>query len=175
MNGMFHRLSEDIRTALATDPAARGIAKVLTYPGLYAFWAHRVAHWLWNWGFRLTARVLFQLTRLLMGVEIHPGAAIDRRCFTDHCMGVVIGDNVHLYHGWTLGGDSLKRGKRHLTVEDGETIGATVGLLEDITIGTGATVGAGAIVVESVPQETTVGGVPAESLHPAETERPIPC
>lgn len=177
---MFHRLSEDVRTALTTDPAATSVAEVLTYPGLHALWAHRVAHLLWNQGFRLTARVLSQLTRLLTGVEIHPGAAIGRRCFIDHGMGVVIGetaeigDDVHLYHGCTLGSDSQEREKRHPTLEDGVTIGATAVLLGDITIGTGATVGAGAVVVESVPPETTVGGIPAKPLQSAATDRPIP-
>ncbi len=119
----------------------------------------------------LFARLVSQFARWLTGVEIHPGAQIGERVTIDHGMGVVIGetaimgDDVHLYHGVTLGGASSEPVKRHPTLEDGVTIGANATLLGDITIGTGATVGAGSVVTDSVPPETTVAGIPAEPLE----------
>jgi len=159
---------EDVRTALEKDPAARSVPAVLTYPGLHAVWAYRVAHALWEAGFCLTARVLSQLVRLLTGVEVHPGARLGRRVFIDHGMGVVVGetaavgDDVHLFHGVTLGGDDHRPVKRHPTVGDGVTLGANATLVGDITVGPGATVGAGAVVVDDVPAGATVAGNPAE-------------
>jgi len=159
---------EDVRTALERDPAARSVPAVLIYPGLHAVWAYRVAHALWERGFCLTARLLSQLARLLTGVEIHPGAHLGRRVFIDHGAGVVVGEtavmgnDVHLFHGVTLGGDDPRPVKRHPTVCDGVTLGANATLVGDITVGPDATVGAGAVVVDDVPAGTTVAGNPAE-------------
>ena len=168
---MFDRIHEDVRTALARDPAATSALEVLlTYPGLHAVWLYRLAHTLHRHDFSLTARVLSHLTRWLTGVEIHPGATIGKRLFIDHGMGTVvgetadIGDDVLLYHGVTLGGDDMRPCKRHPTLEDGVTIGANATLIGDITIGEDATVGAGAVVVDDVPPETTVVGNPARPV-----------
>jgi len=168
---MFDRLREDVRTALAKDPAATDpVEVVLTYPGLHAVWLYRLAHRVHAADHSLAARVLSHLARLLTGVEIHPGAEIGRRLFVDHGMGVVvgetaeIGDDVLLYHGVTLGGDSMRREKRHPTLEDDVSVGANATLIGDITVGEGASVGAGAVVAADVPPETTVAGVPARPV-----------
>jgi serine O-acetyltransferase len=171
---MFDRLKADIRTALAKDPAATSALEVaLTYPGLHAIWAYRVAHWLWTTDRTLLARLLSHLARFLTGVEIHPAAAVGERVFIDHGMGVVIGetaeigDDVLLYHGVTLGGTSMRREKRHPTVEDGATLGADASIMGPITVGENAAVGAGAVVVDDVPPETTVVGNPAKPVGAA--------
>lgn len=168
---MLEHISEDVRTAKAKDPAAQGTAEViLTYPGLHAVWLYRVAHALRGGGYKLAARLLSHLGRFLTGIEIHPAAEIGDRLFIDHGMGVVIGetaeigDDVLMYHGVTLGGNSMRREKRHPTVEDGATLGVGASLIGDITIGENATVGAGSTVVEDVPAGTTVAGVPAEPI-----------
>ena len=179
MSNALTYVTEDVRTALEKDPAARSVPAVLTYPGLHAVWAYRVAHALWEAGFCLTARVLSQFARLLTGVEIHPGARLGRRVFIDHGMGVVVGetavvgDDVHLFHGVTLGGDDPRPVKRHPTVGDGATLGATATLVGDIRVGPDATVGAGAVVVDDVPAGSTVAGNPADVVdsggdHPAD-------
>jgi serine O-acetyltransferase len=166
---MFDRMREDVETALAKDPAAKSAREViLTYPGLHAIWLHRIAHVLWTHGFTLTGRLLSHLTRFFTGIEIHPGADIGRRFFIDHGMGVVIGetaeigDDVMMYHGVTLGGDSLKPEKRHPTLEDDVTVGANSTVLGPITLGHGSSVGSGSVVLESVPSNCTVVGIPAE-------------
>lgn len=183
---MFERLDairthiiEDVRTALAKDPAAKSALEVLLlYPGLHAVWLYRVAHTLWTDDHRLAARALSEFARFLTGVEIHPAATIGHRLFIDHGQGVVvgetadIGDDVLMYHGVTLGGDSMRREKRHPTVEDCATVGANATLLGDITVGEGATVGAGSVVAESVPAGATAKGVPAEVT--AESADPQP-
>ncbi len=168
---MLERMREDIRTALETDPAAKSRREVITcYPGLHAVWLHRIAHALWSWGFHWLARLVSHLSRGLTNVEIHPAATIGRRCFIDHGSGVVIGetaeigDDVHMHHGCTLGGNSPYPEKRHPTLEDGVTLGANATLIGDITVGEEATVGAGAVVVADVPPGTTVTGVPAEPV-----------
>jgi serine O-acetyltransferase len=165
-NAVRH-VREDVRTARSNDPAARSTAGVLTYPGLHAVWLHRLEHALWRRGHTLFARVLSHSTRFLTGVEIHPAATLGRRVFIDHGMGTVIGetarvgDDVHLFHGVTLGGDDPEPIKRHPTVEDGVTLGANSTLIGDITVGETATVGAGAVVTEDVPAGVTVAGNPA--------------
>lgn len=166
---MFERISEDIETAFAKDPAAKSTLEILCcYPGLHAIWLYRIAHRLWTRGFRFSGRSLSHIARFLTGVEIHPGAEIGRRFFIDHGAGVVIGetadigDDVMLYHGCTLGGDSLNDEKRHPTLEDGVTIGANATLLGPIVVGENASVGAGSVVLESVPSNCTVVGNPAE-------------
>lgn len=175
---MFEGIREDIQTALETDPAAKNRREVLTtYPGLHAVWFHRIAHALWMRGFHWLARILSHVSRSLTNVEIHPAAEIGRRCFIDHGTGAVIGetaeigDDVHLHHGCTLGGNSPRPEKRHPTLEDGVTLGANATLIGDITIGEDATAGAGAVVVDDVEPETTVTGVPA---RPVETTGSTP-
>ncbi|MFB6165024.1 MAG: serine O-acetyltransferase [Haloarculaceae archaeon] len=170
-------LVEDVRTALAKDPAAKSALEVaLLYPGVHAVWLYRVAHWLWRADHRLAARALSEFARFLTGVEIHPAATIGRRLFVDHGNGVVvgetaeIGDDVLLYHGVTLGGTSMRREKRHPTVADCVTVGANATLLGPITVGEGATVGAGAVVTEDVPANATATGVPATVTEGGESD-----
>jgi serine O-acetyltransferase len=174
----LERLREDVRTALAKDPAATGpVTVALLYPGLHAVWGYRIAHALWNRGFRFTARALSQVVRALTGVEIHPAADIGRRLFVDHGAAVVvgetaeIGDDVLLYHGVTLGGDSMRREKRHPTLRDGVTVGANATLIGAITVGETATVGAGSVVVEDVEAGTTVAGSPATPVDGTGADR----
>ena len=174
---ILDRITEDVRTALAKDPAATSaITVALLYPGLHAVWTYRIAHALWNGGFRFLGRALSQLARMVTGVEIHPAADIGRRLFIDHGAGVVIGetaeigDDVLLYHGTTLGGDSMRREKRHPTLDDGVTVGANATLLGDITVGENASVGAGSVVVDDVPPGQTVVGVPAKPVGKAEAQ-----
>ncbi|MEO6828031.1 MAG: serine O-acetyltransferase EpsC [Microbacteriaceae bacterium] len=162
------RIREDLATARLRDPAARSAPEVfLTYSGLHAIWAYRVAHrWWLSPGLKFPARALSQFVRFLTGVEIHPGASIGRRFFIDHGMGVVIGetailgDDVMLYHGVTLGGKSSGRGKRHPTVGSNVTIGAGAQVLGDILIGAGSVIGANAVVVRAVPPDSMVVGIP---------------
>jgi serine O-acetyltransferase len=161
---------EDITEARRRDPAARGRFEVwLTYSGLHAIWWHRVAHRLWGRGARLPARIVSQLARFFTGVEIHPAATIGRRFFIDHGMGVVIGatavvgDDVMMYHGVTLGGTTVDPVKRHPTVGDRVVIGAGATLLGPITIGADSVIGAGAVVVRDAPPNSLLVGVPA---HP---------
>lgn len=167
---MFDRIREDVRTALDNDPAAHSAAEVLLYPGLHAVWLHRLAAGLLARGHPLAARLVSQVTRLVTGVEIHPGARLGRRLFIDHGAGVVIGEtaeigeDVLMYHGVTLGGNDPRPVKRHPTVGDGVIIGANATLVGDITVGDGATVGAGAVVVEDVPAGATVAGNPARRV-----------
>lgn len=172
---MLDRVREDVQTAIEKDPAVKSIPEVvLCYPGLHAIWLYRIAHWLWERDALLSARLLSQITRALTGVEIHPGADIGRRFFIDHGAGVVIGetaeigDDVMMYHGVTLGGDSLEPTKRHPTVEDEATIGAGATLLGPIIIGRGANVGAGSVVLDPVPPRCTVIGVPAKLVGDCE-------
>ena len=175
---VLDHLREDVRTALAKDPAATSAVTVaLLYSGLHAVWGYRLAHALWERGHTFTARFLSQFVRFLTGVEIHPAADIGRRLFIDHGAGVVvgetaeIGDDVLMYHGVTLGGDTMRRVKRHPTLEDGVTVGANSTLLGDITVGENATVGAGSVVVEDVPPEVTVAGSPAEPVDGTGADR----
>jgi serine O-acetyltransferase len=162
-------LREDLDAARRRDPAARSRVEVaLAYPGLHAVWAHRVAHRMWREpGLRLPARLLSQASRAVTGVEIHPGATIGRRLFIDHGMGVVIGetavvgDDVVLFHGATLGGKTMKRGKRHPTVGDGVVVGAGAKVLGAVWIGDGAQIGANAVVLKDVPAGAVAVGVPA--------------
>ena len=164
---------------MAQDPAARSRLEVLIcYPGLHAVLLHRVAHWLWDQRQPLVARMVSQFARWLTGIEIHPGATIGRRVFFDHGMGVVvgetaeIGDDVLIYHGVTLGGTSLVRGKRHPTVRDRVIIGAGAKVLGAIEVGEGARIGANAVVVADVAAGTTVLGIPARVVGGREAAGP---
>lgn len=166
---MFGHLRSDVQAVLERDPAARGAVEVLLcYPGLHAIWAHRIAHTLWEWGLKLPARLLSQVARALTGIEIHPGARIGPRFFVDHGMGVVIGEtaevgsDVTLYHGVTLGGTTLNKGKRHPTLGDRVVVGAGAKVLGAITVGSDSRIGANAVVVKPVPPNSVVVGVPGE-------------
>ena len=168
---MCRVITEDTRTVFTKDPAARNLAEVITcYPGLHALWLHRIANFLWRHHLRLLARMLSHCNRFLTGIEIHPGAKIGRRFFIDHGTGVVIGetteigDDVLLYQGVVLGGTSLKKGKRHPTLEDNVVIGAGAIVLGAITIGNGARIGSGSVVVKSVPPGATVVGIPGRII-----------
>lgn len=168
---MFQRLREDIRSVFDRDPAARSTWEVLTcYPGIHAILIHRLAHRLWHWRFFWVARFLAHISRFLTGIEIHPGATVGRRFFIDHGMGVVIGetavigDDVTLYHGVTLGGTSWNKGRRHPTLENGVVIGTGAKVLGPITIGVGAKVGSNAVVVKDVPAGMTAVGNPARLI-----------
>jgi serine O-acetyltransferase len=151
---MFNIIREDIQSVLDRDPAARNPLEVLLcYPGLHAIWAHRISHRLWKNGLKLLARGLSQVMRGITGIEIHPGATIRRNVFIDHGMGVVIGetaevgDHVTIYHGVTLGGTSLRKTKRHPTIEDHVVIGAGAKILGAIIIGADSRIGANAVVI----------------------------
>jgi serine O-acetyltransferase len=165
---LIARVREDLTAARVADPAARnGVEVALVYSGLHAIWAYRVTTRLWRRpGTKLLARVLAQLTRTLTGVEIHPGARIGRRFFIDHGMGVVIGetavigDDVMMYHGVTLGGRSGSTSHRHPTLESGVTVGAGAVVLGPITVGAGSVIGANAVVTKDVPAYSVVTGVP---------------
>jgi serine O-acetyltransferase len=158
---------EDIAAVFERDPAARSYLEVLLcYPGLHALWAHRINHWLWRRGLRFLARFGSQCARLFTGIEIHPGAEIGRRLFIDHGMGVVIGetaivgDDVTVYQGVTLGGTGKEKGKRHPTIGNNVSIGSGAKLLGNITVGENCRVGAGSVVLRSVPDNSTIVGVP---------------
>ncbi len=175
---MFRRLREDIETVFRDDPAARSVLEVLfCYPGLHAIWMHRVAHWLWNHGFKFLARFLSHINRFLTGIEIHPGAKLGRRVFIDHGMGVVIGetaevgDDVLIYQGVVLGGTSKEKTKRHPTVKDKVVIGAGAIVLGNITIGEGAKIGSGSVVIKDVPPGATVVGVPGRIVQEIRSSR----
>lgn len=166
---IFKIIAEDIRAVKERDPAAQGGFVIwLTYPGLHARWSHVVEHWLWNHGLKSLARISSQFTRFMTGVEIHPAAVIGRRFFIDHAMGViigettVIGDDVMLYQGVTLGGTGNETGKRHPTLEDNVLVGVGASVLGNITIGANSKVGGGAVVVNDVPPNCTVVGIPGK-------------
>lgn len=166
---MFRTLKQDIQSVYDRDPAARSTLEILfCYPGLHAIWGHRLAHWLWEHRLRLVARWTSHLFRALSGIEIHPGARIGPQFFVDHGMGVVIGETaevgrcVTMYHGVTLGGTSLEKGKRHPTIGDNVVIGAGAKILGPITVGENSRIGANAVVVKSVPPNSVVVGVPGQ-------------
>jgi serine O-acetyltransferase len=169
---LFARIREDINSVLERDPAARSRLEVfLCYPGLWAVWIHRISHALWGARLRLAARLLSQIGRFFTGVDIHPGARLGRRLFIDHATGVVIGEtaivgnDVTMYQGVTLGGTGKGHGKRHPTVCDGVFIGNNANLLGNITIGENSRVGAGSVVLDDVPPNSTVVGVPAHIVY----------
>jgi len=164
-------IREDIATVLERDPAAKSRTEVfLCYSGLHAVWFYRVNHWLWNHRLYLLARFSSQFARWLTQIEIHPGAKIGRRLFIDHGSGVVIGEtavvgsDVTLYQGVTLGGTGKEHGKRHPTIEDEVVIGGGAKVLGNITIGRNCRIGAGSVVLRNVPEHSTVVGVPGHII-----------
>ncbi len=159
--------SDEIKASKERDPAAKGTLEILLlYPGLHAIILYRVSRWLWTKGIPLLPRLLSQVARSLTGIEIHPGAKIGKGLFIDHGTGVVIGEtaiignNVTLYQGVTLGGTGKETGKRHPTLGDDIVIGAGAKVLGNIEIGSNAYIGANAVVVKDVPPNTTIVGVP---------------
>jgi serine O-acetyltransferase len=169
---MFATLREDIDSILARDPAAGSrLMVILCYPGLHAVWIQRITARLWRAKLHLIARLLSQFARLVTAIEIHPGATIGRRVFIDHGSGVVIGetaivgDDVTLYQGVTLGGTGHERGKRHPTLREGVFVGSNAQVLGNICIGENSRVGAGSVVLRDVPPDSTVVGVPAHIVY----------
>ncbi|MBS3920901.1 MAG: serine O-acetyltransferase [Deltaproteobacteria bacterium] len=177
---MFERLREDIRMIRERDPAAKNYMEIfLCYPGLHAIWLHRISHFLYKKRWYTTARLISHLNRSLTGIEIHPGATIGRRLFIDHGMGVVmgetteIGDDCLIYKGVVFGGTTLEKKKRHPTLGNRVVVGSNSTILGAITIGDGARIGSGSVVVKPVPPGATVVGVPGrivESLSPEKLE-----
>jgi serine O-acetyltransferase len=179
-SGLIARIASEIRTDLAAarnrDPAARGVGNLeilLTWPGVHALLAHRLAHALWRAEVPLLPRVVAAIARSMTGIEIHPAARIGTGLFIDHGMGVVVGETaeigeaVTLYQGVTLGGTGFATGKRHPTIEDNVTIGSGAKLLGPITVGHGSKIGAGSVVIHDVPPNSTVVGNPG---HPVRVE-----
>jgi serine O-acetyltransferase len=176
---VFEAIGEDLRVPVERDPAARGpLDVILSYPGFHAITAHRLIHALHGTGIPLLPRFLANLVRAATGIEIHPAAKIGRRFFIDHGMGVLIGetaevgDDVTLYKGVTLGGTSLGNGKRHPTIGNDVVIGTNASILGAITIGDGARVGAGSVVVRDVPPRATVVGIPGRIV--LQDGKPVP-
>mgnify|MGYP001468718960 CR=1 FL=1 len=174
----FNRIMEDIKSALEKDPAARnGLEVFLCYPGVHALWIHKIAHFFYKIGLYLIARIISHIARFLTGIEIHPGAKIGRRVFIDHGMGVVIGettevgDDVLLYKGVVLGGTSLEQGKRHPTIGKNVVIGSNACVLGPVTVGDGARIGSGSVVIKDVPNGTTVVGIPGKIVDKKTMEK----
>ena len=166
---MLRILKEDIDIIFDQDPAARSYLEViLTYSGLHAVWAHRLAHVFYIKKLYFLARVISQISRFFTGIEIHPGARIGRKFFIDHGMGVVIGetceigDNVTVFQGVTLGGTGKEKGKRHPTIENNVLIATGAKVLGSITVGENSKIGAGSVVLKEVPPNSTVVGIPGK-------------
>ena len=182
---MFKTLNEDVQAFMKRDPAARsGLEIVLCYPGYHALVFYRMTHWMWNAGWRLPARFLAHIAKILTAIEIHPGATIGRRFVIDHGTGVVIGetsdigDDVTIYQGVTLGGiapsidsDSQIGQKRHPTLCNGAIIGSGAAVLGPITIGEEAKVGANSVVTKSVEACMTAVGIPARVIMPKDKSK----
>lgn len=170
LTAAWQLLREDLQAARDRDPAARSRIEVaLTYPGVHAVWAHRLTHRMWrNPALRFPARLISQFTRSATGIEIHPAAVLGCRLFIDHGMGVVIGEttvvgnDVTLFHGVTLGGRSMSHGKRHPTLGDRVVVGAGAKILGAVSIGADAQIGANAVVLKDVPAGAIAVGVPAK-------------
>ncbi len=169
---MLAAIRRDIRAVLERDPAARSALEVLLcYPGVHALCFHRLAHAIWRRGWTTSARLLSHVARFLTGIEIHPAATLGPGLFIDHGMGVVIGEtaevgeNVTLLQGVTLGGTSLRRGKRHPTLGDNVVVGAGAKIIGAFKIGDGSRIGAGSVVVREVPTNSVVVGVPGRVTY----------
>ena len=177
---MWARLREDIRTIKERDPAAKNYVEILLcYPGLHAIWFHRVAHLFYKRKWFTTARLISHFGRGFTGIEIHPGAKLGRRLFIDHGMGVVIGettemgDDCLIYKGVVLGGTTLEKRKRHPTLGNRVVIGSNSTVLGAITIGDGARIGSGSVVVKPVPPGATVVGVPGRIVESITPEKEV--
>ena len=164
---IYLAFTEDISSVKERDPAAKSPLEILLlYPGLHALVVYRISHQLWQCGIPLLPRWLSQTARFFTGIEIHPGAQIGRKLFIDHGMGVVIGetaivgDNVLLYQGVTLGGTGKETGKRHPTIGNSVVVGTGAKILGNITIGDSSYIGANAVVIKNVPPNSTVVGIP---------------
>jgi serine O-acetyltransferase len=161
----------DIQAALDKDPAAHGLLEILLYPGFQALTIHRIAHGLFQAGVPFFPRLISYFTRFLTGIEIHPGARLGRGIFIDHGMGVVIGetaivgDDALIYQGVTLGGTGKELGKRHPTLGKGVVVGAGAKVLGNIELGDNVRIGAGSVVLRSVPSDCTVVGVPGRVVY----------
>ncbi|HEY6338272.1 MAG TPA: serine O-acetyltransferase [Candidatus Sulfotelmatobacter sp.] len=171
MSGLLALIREDVNNVVELDPAAKSRLEVfLCYSGLHAVWGYRVTHWFWTRGFFLLGRGLSQVVRLMTGIEIHPAAQVGRRLFIDHGLGVVIGetavvgDDVTLYQGVTLGGTGKEQGKRHPTIENEVVVGSGAKILGNITVGRNCRIGAGSVVLRNVPENSTVVGVPGHII-----------
>jgi serine O-acetyltransferase len=169
---LFARISDDIDSVLERDPAARSRLEVfLCYPGLWAVWIQHISKFFWRNHMRLIARLLSQFARFVTGVDIHPGATLGHRLFIDHATGVVIGEtaivgnDVTMYQGVTLGGTGKQTGKRHPTICDNVFIGNNANVLGNITVGENSRIGAGSVVLADVPPNSTVVGVPAHIVY----------
>lgn len=166
------QITEDINTIYEKDPAADNILEVLfCYAGLHALIMHRIAHKINYWKIPFIPRLISFVARFFTGIEIHPAATIGRRFFIDHGMGVVIGattvigDDVLIYQGVTLGGTGKEHGKRHPTIEDNVVVGSGAKVLGNILIGKNSRIGAGSVVIDNVPPDSTVVGVPGRVVQ----------
>ena len=168
----INKIKEDIKVIYNNDPAAKNILEVLfCYPGLQALICHRIAHKLNYWNIPFLPRLISYFARIITGVEIHPAATIGERCFIDHGTGVVIGettiigDDVLIYQQVTLGGTGKEIGKRHPTIGNNVILGAGAKVLGNITIEHNCRIGAGSVVINDVPESSTVVGIPGRVVH----------
>jgi serine O-acetyltransferase len=168
---LTRNISEHVSSIMERDPAPKSRLEILLcYPGLHAVWIHRFTHWLYTLRLYLLARLVSQWARWMTGIEIHPGAQIGKRLFIDHGMGVVIGetavvgDDVTIYQGVTLGGTGKEKGKRHPTILNRVVIGTGAQVLGDITVGENSRVGAASVVIDDVPENSTIVGVPGHII-----------
>ncbi|AJQ29246.1 serine O-acetyltransferase [Pelosinus fermentans] len=166
---MFARLQKDIRVVFERDPAARSVWEVLLcYPGLHAIWLHRIGHYFYKRGWVVFPRMISNIARFITGIEIHPGATIGEGLFIDHGTGIVIGetaevgDNVTLYQGVTLGGTGKEKGKRHPTIGNNVVVASGAKVLGSFTVGDNSKIGAGSVVLKTVPPNSTVVGIPGQ-------------
>jgi len=173
-------IRDDIYSVFERDPAARSVVEILfCYPGFHAVSFHRIAHWFWTHRMYFIGRFMSHMGRFFTGIEIHPGAKIGKRFFIDHGMGVVvgetaeIGDNVTLYHGVTLGGTTWQKIKRHPTIGNNVVIGSGAKVLGPVTIGDNTKIGANSVVVDDVPPNSIVAGIPGKVVFRVEGEKRI--
>lgn len=178
--GIFSLIKEDFSVAYTNDPASKSKIDIFfSYPGLWALFWHRISHPLFLRGFKSLSRFIMAISHFLTHIDIHPGATIGRRVFIDHGTGVVIGetavigDDVLIYQGVTLGGVSLSKGKRHPTLENGVVVGAGAKILGNITIGESSKIGANSVVVKPVPAHSTAVGIPARVVDKGMCQNPM--
>ncbi len=176
---LFAQIREDFKSVLERDPAiASKLELFFNYPGLWAIFWHRIAHRLYIRGFRVFARVIMGISQILTNIDLHPAARIGRRVFIDHGIGVVvgetavIGDDVTIYQGATLGGVSLAKGKRHPTIENGVVVGSGAKVLGNITVGENSKIGANSVVIKNVPPDSTAVGIPARVIRKGMDKNP---